>query len=514
MILLRALLAFAAVAFALALPPAASALEECNFNFKVTAESTAFQVLVERAQNEGGIWQPVREAPEDVQKVAKYVGMLQVCFATPDGKPRTVSRQLTTHTIPSPTVTACTATLLPNNQLLTNHHCFYPPEFQALGFKFIQEVRVSFGYLSEDDTSGVKTYRVMNREIDGDEDLDVLLLQIIGGDANADLGGHFSTSMQTEIKPFQELKIIHHPGGAPQRYSSGTCKVHKDQRDLGAEATALRHTCETTVGSSGSLILDGKSLAVVGVHNLGGLNERAKGYNSGHRIAPINKALGLGLQEVQRVAATPKVDPCDPKFALAKQVNQCAVWDGYLASCPSHSKASEARRLKASACTVDSCDAVFRGAKASNSCDSWKSYAQACGNHDGIVVAEMAIELTCKPVVEEKPKQAASTSKPSPEMVAGWLQKGDEARSRRNYMAAMVLYQKAADSGDQCGQYRLGDIYEFGRGLTSSTSSAVYWYKKAVAQIGNCYADALIAYNRLTETAAAPKSSTSNRSLK
>ena len=87
-------------------------------------------------------------------------------------------------------------------------------------------------------------------------------------------------------------------------------------------------------------------------------------------------------------------------------------------------------------------------------------------------------------------------------MVAGWIKDAEAASNRKEYKRAYVLFRNAADAGDQCGQYRLGDMYEFGRGLTSSTSSAVYWYKKAAAQNGMCSVPAKYALDRLTKTVA------------
>ena len=384
------------------------ALEECNFDFKVSAESTAFQVLSDRARAEGGIWESIKEAPEDVRAVAKYVGLLQICYATPDGKPRITMIQNVPVELASPLVTACTATLLPGNRLLTNRHCFYPPDLRALGFEFVQEARVSFGYVSEDDTSGVQTYSVLTQEISADTDLDAMILQIVGGDANEDVGGHFPLRMQTEVRPFQELKIVHFPNGQPQRYSSGTCKVHRAQRDLSEEATSLRHTCETTLGSSGSLILDGRSLSVVGLHNLGGLNDKDKGYNSGHRIQPIDTAFGLGFKD------------------------------------------------------EDACDNHFDQAKANNTCSAWGSYAAQCGAHSGIFTANLAIKL-CKAGTAETTPQPDTATAPeggADTTTAGNFQKGLDAYNKGDYATALLEWKPLAAQGDAPAQANLGVMYE------------------------------------------------------
>ena len=44
----------------------------------------------------------------------------------------------------------------------------------------------------------------------------------------------------------------------------------------------------------------------------------------------------------------------------------------------------------------------------------------------------------------------------------------------------MFWYQKAAEQGCQDAQFRLGVMYEWGRGLEQDDEQAVFWYRKAV----------------------------------
>lgn len=276
---------------------AAQGIAECNFGFSVNAESSALQALVERAAGKGGFWLSIAEAPPDVRRMARHIGRLQVCLSTPDGKPRTINRGGQSVTLESPFVSNCTATLLPGNRLLTNHHCYYDPDLTRAGFSIVQEARVNFDYTSRDLTDAVSTYRVAPRELAVNTALDALVLQVIG-DANTDLGGHFPLRMAPQVAPLQELVMIHHPGAQPQQYSTGTCKVHRRQAEVDGRVSALRHTCETTGGSSGALLLDARTLAVVALHNQGGLRGNGDGFNGGHKIAMVSKALDLGFEEV------------------------------------------------------------------------------------------------------------------------------------------------------------------------------------------------------------------------
>ncbi|WP_176445125.1 right-handed parallel beta-helix repeat-containing protein [Maliponia aquimaris] len=277
------------------LAPPVFAQDDCPFSFEIDAQSSAFQALVEGAQARGGFWRPIREAPDDVQQMAGFIGRLDICLMTPDGKPATVETARGSKLLDSPHVTSCTAALLPDNRLLTNVHCFYDPTLVRAGFTIVAEAQINFGYVSKDFTDEVRSYRVSTREVAMDRDTDAMVLQIIGADANAALGGHIPMQMEEVITPREALTMIHHPRGDPLQFSSGTCQVAPEQAELPETASQLRHICETAGGSSGALLLDSRTLAVVGLHNQGGLNARG-GYNSAHKIAAVEKALKLGFR--------------------------------------------------------------------------------------------------------------------------------------------------------------------------------------------------------------------------
>ncbi|SMX45060.1 transporter substrate-binding domain-containing protein [Maliponia aquimaris] len=272
-------------------------LRDCGFGFDVDRQSSAFQSMIVDGQVKRGFWLSINRAPADVRSLARHVGRLQVCLITPDGKPRTITRGGETFELESPFLSNCTAALLPDNRLLTNNHCYYDPDLVKAGFTVVREARINFNYTSRDDTGAVRTYLVSPRELALDKDLDALVLQIVGGDANTDLGGHIPMKMMSRVEPFQELRMIHHPGAEPQQYSTGTCQVHRRQTEIPDDRSPLRHTCESTGGSSGSLLLDAQTLAVVALHNQGGLEPSGDSFNSGHKIAMINQVLNLGFEE-------------------------------------------------------------------------------------------------------------------------------------------------------------------------------------------------------------------------
>jgi hypothetical protein len=245
---------------------------ECEFKFDVDTQSSALQAHVADATAKGGLWQSIDMAPPDLKGIAKYVGRLDICLMTADGKPGIFNNSGggTGRSVNSPVMTTCTAALLPGNRLLTNHHCFYDPRLVEAGFTIVAEARINFGYTAKDFTGDVKTFRVLTNEVSAAAELDAMVLQIVGADANSILGGHIPMVMETNTAPLRALKMVHHPYGDPQQFSDFNCAIHPDQAKLPDAASQLRHSCETATGSSGSLLLDERSLAIVGLHNQGG----------------------------------------------------------------------------------------------------------------------------------------------------------------------------------------------------------------------------------------------------
>lgn len=309
-------------------PASAQALTECKFKFDIDAQSSAFHAMVDGARERGGFWRPIREAPDDVQAIGAFIGRLDICLVTPDGKPRTLTVQGQSRELQSPHVTSCTAALLPGNRLLTNSHCFFSPTLSDIGFSIVQEARVNFGYVDKDFTDNVTTFLVSNRELAETKDQDALVLQIVGADANDVLGGHLPMVMQPGSAARRALTMIHHPRGEPQQFSAGTCQIHEAQADLPETASQLRHSCESAGGSSGSLLLDARSLAVVGLHNQGGLGPRG-GFNGGHKIEAIEAALALGFVTVSDDTPEPDTtgDPAILAFAALTQALQASDLD-------------------------------------------------------------------------------------------------------------------------------------------------------------------------------------------
>ncbi|WP_417209491.1 trypsin-like peptidase domain-containing protein [Antarctobacter sp.] len=350
---MRVLQAIAIVVFGLFGGAAqAQSVAECDFDFDVDTESTKFPNLLIDGEVKKGFWLSINRAPPRIKALGRYVGILQVCLMTPDGQPRSVTHGGKTAVVKSPMVNSCTATLLPDNRLLTNKHCYYDAGLVSAGFTIVREARITFGYTSPDSGDKQQTYLVSNREIAANDALDAMLLQIVGGDANTDLGGHIPLRETPRVEPLQDLIMIHHPAKAPQQYSTGTCQIHRLQSEIAPERSPLRHSCESTGGSSGSLLFDGDTLAVVGLHNQGGLSPKGDSFNGGHKFTMINDAFDLGFFDVAKQSEegiTPAAQALDRALQQDDPKRRLDMLASLITDFPGSKEAAEAARLRESA---------------------------------------------------------------------------------------------------------------------------------------------------------------------
>lgn len=494
----------------------AQGLGECDFGFEIDRQSSAFQAMVVDGEQKKGFWLSINRAPPDVRKVAKFVGRLQVCLITADGKPGLLKRGGNTIELESPFVANCTAALLPENRLLTNNHCYYDPDLVKAGFTHVQEARINFNYTSADDTGAVQTYRVLPQEISKDEKLDALLLQV-AGDANSYLGGHIPMKMMAQTVPFQELRLIHHPGAEPQQYSAGTCQVHRRQSEIEAKRSPFRHTCESMGGSSGSLLFDARNLAVVALHNQGGLSRVGDSFNGGHKIGLINEAFGLGFEEISMEGPSQKLDPAvlavqaltaaltlvdaDQKIKALRQIE---------ADFPNSSAAMTARTVLAALVPPAQSNPVVTAATPEpkpttaivtatkpvtpalglkeqmandadvQNCDRLSGVSDHLDRGKGLMtqVGVPFAEIDAPRAIQAC--QAALKTFPNhPRMLSflgrAYYKSGDFALTNK-------ALENAARLGDMIAQHNLAYQYEAGDGIAQSYQRAAEWYEKAAKQ--------------------------------
>ncbi|CUH80727.1 trypsin-like peptidase domain-containing protein [Tropicibacter naphthalenivorans] len=158
----------------------------------------------------------------------------------------------------------CTAFLVEGNRLVTNHHCV--PGIlnnEKLGASAIIAVQLRMGYLRDGIEEGTRMFHVNPAPLETSEALDYSVLQVVGGDANAEFGAlELSSVLPSDRDP---LWVIGHPMGEAQRISREKC-----QADSPAVASGrLRHTCDTLPGNSGSPVIDTDLKQVVALHHAG-----------------------------------------------------------------------------------------------------------------------------------------------------------------------------------------------------------------------------------------------------
>lgn len=158
----------------------------------------------------------------------------------------------------------CTAFLVDDNRLITNHHCVPGIiDNERLGASAILAVQFRLGYVRDGIEEGTEMFHVNPMPLETNKALDYSVLEILGGDANAQFGAlELSAAMPSDRDPFW---VIGHPMGEAQRISREKC-----QADSPAIASGkLRHTCDTLPGNSGSPVIDAGLQQVVALHHAG-----------------------------------------------------------------------------------------------------------------------------------------------------------------------------------------------------------------------------------------------------
>lgn len=305
----------------------AHAQDACDFRLDRTKqfEATFKQLLLDEAEQAKGLWQPIRRAQKEVQELARFVGRLDVCLRTPDGRQVEYLDPVGGFRVKSDKfVGLCTATLLPGNQLITARHCYHDDRVAALGFTEIEAVKVHFDFRQADFIGDVQSFDVSPVEVASVTDVDAMILKV-KGDANGAMGGHIPLIFQTRTQPQDALLMIHHPIAQPTQFSSGTCAVASEQSDLPDHAPNLRHMCETFGGSSGALILDADKRVVVGLHQGADVVKDSfgrvrDGFNIGFKFEPVNEALDLGFAPLSAVERTLQGVPALQGLAPKREV--------------------------------------------------------------------------------------------------------------------------------------------------------------------------------------------------
>ncbi|MBI1861974.1 MAG: trypsin-like peptidase domain-containing protein [Deltaproteobacteria bacterium] len=166
----------------------------------------------------------------------------------------------------------CTGTLVGKDLFLTAHHC----EADCASLS------VRFNYLH--DRNEIFTCKEIIDKGNDDFNQDYLLLRLEGMPGVE--WGWYDLS-DRPLTAGQQLMIIHHPEGSPQKLSLKNCSFKSETDGL------LNHNCDTNPGTSGSAIIvpdfaKPENSRIVGIHTLGGCNEKETSFNAGPAIHYIS----------------------------------------------------------------------------------------------------------------------------------------------------------------------------------------------------------------------------------
>lgn len=161
----------------------------------------------------------------------------------------------------------CTAFLISESHLMTNHHCiddnWYDNKKKKTIKQTIEKISLELGYLDTKNKSAVKSFNVELNSLEKNKSLDYAILKVKGNPAES--FGYLSISATKPVAKMP-LWIIGHPRGKPQQISRIQCL---SILPIEKRRNRLQHTCPAVPGSSGSPVFDASTGQVIAIHNAG-----------------------------------------------------------------------------------------------------------------------------------------------------------------------------------------------------------------------------------------------------
>ncbi|WP_323770572.1 serine protease [Antarctobacter sp.] len=158
----------------------------------------------------------------------------------------------------------CTAFLVDDDLLMTNHHCVPGIlDHERAGATAIVGVQFVAGYLQEGIEEGSERFLVNPVPVETSKTLDYTLLRILGSKP----GKQYGTLALAGIDPDDNAPfwIIGHPMGEAQRISREKCRANAPA----LSKDRVLHTCDTLPGNSGSPVIDAGTQQVIALHHAG-----------------------------------------------------------------------------------------------------------------------------------------------------------------------------------------------------------------------------------------------------
>ncbi|MGB3544211.1 pre-peptidase C-terminal domain-containing protein [Rubrivirga sp.] len=205
-------------------------------------------------------------------------------------------------------MSTCTATLIADDILITNYHCVpgTDPSWQ------VTTAQIRMGYMTLAN-EGV-AYPVDITPLESNRSLDYAILRVPS--APGQRWGHIPLRVR-DPSPGEELFLMHHPQGVPQRLTRRNCRIKDGSASV--SGIEIRHRCDTQGGSSGSLIFSDNAVngqfEAVGLHYAGFGPNAVDPYNSAKRMtsilaqSPLLQRLASGSPAPPRRAPGPTPRP-------------------------------------------------------------------------------------------------------------------------------------------------------------------------------------------------------------
>ncbi|WP_300435348.1 trypsin-like peptidase domain-containing protein [uncultured Mameliella sp.] len=374
----------------------------------------------------------------------------------------------------------CTAFLVDDDILMTNHHCVPGIlDDSRTEAKSIVGVRFVMGYTQEGVTEGTSTFLVDPVPVETSKPLDYTLLRILGDTPGRDFG----TLELAAVTPHDNdpYWIIGHPMGEAQRISREKCRANAPA----LSDSKLLHTCDTMPGNSGSPVIDAGTRQVVGLHHAGSAN------NSVNYAIPM--AAILAASNLLK-PATGGEGPDDAEGRALTRLSDALLIDNdgdrrialetLVAEAPATSAARTASRLLAALQPAPPPPPTLAERMAASAdvqdCDRLAGdrfhpdRAAGLMRSDGTVFEAMDAEAAiaaCKRALDSFPDH--------PRMTA-FL--GEALSAAERYDEAFAAYNTSARAGDAIGQAGLGVAYLWGLGTERDAAKARDMFEKSAAR--------------------------------
>lgn len=270
----------------------------------------------------------------------------------------------------------CTAFIVDEKHLLTNHHCVPGIlENERAKATRIDSVMFVAGYIQQGVEEGTRRYTVIPTPVEASKELDYAVLEVIG-DPSAEFGQlRLASALPHDNDPYL---VIGHPMGEAQRISREKCRANAPA----VSNQRLLHTCDTLPGNSGSPVIDAGLQMVVGLHHAGSKRDAVNFAIPMAAILERSQVLKAALADEPR--RDPPPDPSRDPAPEGDAAEDAEAVD----------PAIEAARL---------CDALYAEAKAFGQCFAYEAYLEGCGAHSYAVFARSYVAAECAGVPDGAP---------------------------------------------------------------------------------------------------------------